>query len=647
MKIKLFSLFYSLSLVLVLVYATSCNFEKAEKKGQKPNIIFILIDDLGWRDVGYMGSNYYETPNIDKLAGMGMSFTNAYAACAVCSPTRASVMIGKYPARLGITDWIHVLDPEAAETAETGLHLTEYVGDIGQELICPPNKYWLDLEEFTIAEILKDAGYITAHIGKWHLGSEKWWPDKQGFDFNFGGADMGQPPSYFDPYKRNKERPGIPTLKPRKEGEYLTDREADEAVNFISEYKDTTFFLNLWHYAVHTPIQAKEEIIQKYSDKTPDGNQKNPVYAAMIESVDDALGRILGTLEEYNLMENTIIVFFSDNGGLVPVTSNKPLRIGKGYPYEGGIREPMFVYWPGIVNPETVCDIPVTSVDFFPTICSMVGIPVPDIEGLDGKDLTPLLKGKKDINRDAIYWHFPHYRGHIVPYSIIRKDNFKLIKRYEGKAFELFDLDNDISESQDLTDSLPDKVAELDGLLKEWLIKTNAKIPEPNLNYVESKEIEHPGIGQPLMLKISPSDRYGSGNSLVLLDGWLGSGNQTKTWLGFKGSDCTATIDLQALESFTKVSVRFLQKHNAQIFLPEKVSVEVSSDGNNFVLVEEKILDQPFLDDENQVKEIEFSFYPKEHRYMRLTAKNIRKCPDWHRGAGDEAWLFVDEIVIE
>ncbi len=636
---------YFTVVVLLILFLEGCN-NPGQIDPQKPNIIFILVDDLGWRDVGYMGSNYYETPNIDKMAGMGMSFTNAYAACAVCSPTRASIMTGKYPARLGITDWIHFLDPEAKETAETGEHPEEYVGDIGQKLICPPNKFWLDLDEITIAEVLKEAGYVTAHIGKWHLGSQKWWPENQGFDFNYGGADMGQPPSYFDPYERNKTRPGIPTLKPRKEGEYLTDREADEAVKFIRDHQDTTFFLNLWHYAVHTPIQAKEDLIQKYSGKTPDGDQKNPKYAAMIASVDEAMGRILETLEENDLMENTIVVFFSDNGGLVPVTSNKPLRIGKGYPYEGGIREPMFIYWPGKVSPETVCDLPVTSVDFFPTICSMAGMQIPNIDGLDGQDLTPLLTGNNDIGREAIFWHFPHYRGHIVPYSIVRKNNYKLIKRYEGNPYELYDLENDISELEDLSGELPEKVSELDELLKDWLIKTNAKIPEPNPDFVEAKKIDHLGVGQSLMLKVSPSERYGEGSSLVLLDGWLGSGNQSKGWLGFKGNDCVATLDLKDINTYSKVSIQLLKKQKEWIFLPKSVSVEVSNDGKNFVLVDKKVLDPPLKDDKNLVQEIKFSFYPKEHRYLRLTIRNIKECPDWHPGAGDEAWIFVDEIVI-
>ncbi|GAG32531.1 unnamed protein product, partial [marine sediment metagenome] len=238
-----------------------------------------------------------------------------------------------------------------------------------KKVLCPPNPYWMDLEELTLAEVLKETGYVTCHIGKWHLGPKNWFPEKQGFDYNYGGADMGQPPSYFDPYYSDEKRPGIPTLPSRKEGEYLTDRETDEAVRFIKEHKDTTFFLNLWHYAVHTPIQAKQEIVEKYKSKEPDGKQKNAKYAAMIQSVDEALGKIMVTLEELNLQENTIVIFFSDNGGLVPVTSNEPLRIGKGFPYEGGIREPMIVHWPREIEAGTVCDVPVTSVDFFPTLC--------------------------------------------------------------------------------------------------------------------------------------------------------------------------------------------------------------------------------------------------------------------------------------
>ncbi len=613
----------------------------------KPNIIFVLVDDLGWRDVSYMGSLYYETPNIDRLAGMGMAFTNAYAACAVCSPTRASIMTGKYPARTGVTNWIHFLDPEAKEYAETEQHPANFTGGFEKRVLCPPNHYWMDLEETTIAEVLKEHGYVTAHIGKWHLGPEKWWPDKQGFDQNIGGADLGQPPSYFDPYKRNEKRPGIPTLKPGKEGEYLTDREAGEAVKFIRENKDTTFFLNLWHYAVHTPIQAKEEIIERYKQKDPDSEQKNPKYAAMIESVDEAMGRIVQTLEENNLMDKTIIIFFSDNGGLVPVTSNVPLRSGKGFPYEGGIREPMFVYWPGVVEPETVSDVPVTSVDFFPTICKMTGIELPVIDALDGLDLSPVLTGDGGLDREAIFWHFPHYRGRSAPYSIIRKGNFKLIKRYDGKPFELFDLEFDLGETIDLSDSLPGKVEELNALLENWLQETGAKVPIPNPDFSEPEKVEHMGVRQPVALEYEPDQKYAEDGAGSLLDGWLGGDNYKRGWLGFEGNDLIATIDLEKIESYSKVSVRFFQNSADRIFLPEWVAVSVSSNGTNFTEVDKKVLDKPRPGLDTMVKDIDFSFYPKDYRYLRLVAKNLAVCPEWHRGAGGKTWLFVDEIIIE
>ncbi len=473
----------SIGSVLAIMLLSSCQTGQRMKAFDKPNIIFILVDDLGWKDVVYMGSKFYETPNIDKLAGQGMIFTNAYAACAVCSPTRASIMTGRYLARLGLTDWIHFIDQKAKIAAESGQHPQKYVGGADKRVLCPPNPYWMDLEELTLAEVLKETGYVTCHIGKWHLGPKNWFPEKQGFDYNYGGTDIGQPPSYFDPYYRNNKRNGISTLPPRKEGEYLTDRETDEAVRFIKEHKDTTFFLNLWHYAVHTPIQAKQEIVEKYKSKEPDDGQKNPKYAAMIQSVDEALGKIMVTLEELNLQENTIVIFFSDNGGLVPVTSNEPLRIGKGFPYEGGIREPMIVHWPCEIEAGTVCHVPVTSVDFFPTLCRVAGIPIPENREIDGKDITPLFKQKEGFNRDAIFWHFPHYRGHIFPYSIIRKGDYKLIKRYDGKPFELFDLRNDLSETTDLSDSLPGKVEEMNTVLEQWLKETGARIPVPNPEY--------------------------------------------------------------------------------------------------------------------------------------------------------------------
>jgi len=454
---------------------------------QKTNIILIDVDDLGWMDLSCYGSRYYETPQIDRLAAQGIKFTNGYASCAVCSPTRASIMTGRYPARIGITDWIHHLDREAYTAIGTGKNPSEYVASGDRPLLCPPNPYWMELDEITIAEMLKPAGYTSCHIGKWHLGHLWWYPDKQGFDINIGGCEIGQPPTYFDPYYQHESRSSIPTLPPRKQGEYLSDREADEAVRFIEENKDRPFFLHMCPYAVHTPLEAKKELIAKYEKKKPT-NQSNAVYAAMIESVDQTVGKIMKALDEAQLSEKTLVIFTSDNGGLKDhSTDNSPLRSGKGYPYEGGIRVPLIVRWPGKIAPGSVCDTPVASVDFLPTISETVKISLPEGREIDGMSLIPLLTRKGSLERDSIYWHFPHYRGDVVPYSIIRKDTWKLIKRYEGKTFELFNLKEDLGEQQDLADKMPEKVKEMDAQLREWLEHTGAKLP------IERKSKEHDG----------------------------------------------------------------------------------------------------------------------------------------------------------
>jgi len=447
---------------------------------RRPNVVFFLIDDLGWTDAGCYGSKYFETPHIDQLARDGMRFTDGYAACAVCSPTRAAVMTGRYPARLGVTDWIRA-SFQGSQIPADGKNPSGFVGGKNRKVLCPQNALWMELEEITIAEVLKKADYTTCYIGKWHLGFEDWYPDKQGFDYNIGGCDYGHPPSYFDPFKR-KDGLGIPTLSPRKEGEYLTDREADEASRFIREHSDVPFFLYMAHYAVHTPIQGKKELIEKYKAKPPT-NQKNPTYAAMVESVDDSVGKIMKTLEELHLAENTVVIFTSDNGGLMGPTHNAPLRAGKGHPYEGGIREPLIVRWPRVVKAGTTCGEPVTSVDYFPTICEMTGLKQPSDREIDGESILPLLTQKGSLQRDAIYWHFPHYRGRIVPYSIIRSGDWKLIKRYDGKEFELFNLRDDISEKEELSEKLPAKVKELNTKLTAWLQSQSAKMPKANPEY--------------------------------------------------------------------------------------------------------------------------------------------------------------------
>ncbi len=459
--------------------------------GVKPNVILINVDDLGWADVGCYGSTYYETPHIDRLAAQGMKFTDAYAACAVCSPSRAAILTGRYPARIGITDWIRAAY-QGGVVPPDKKHRQNYESDPKQPLQTPPNPLWMDLDEVTIAEALGGIGYKTCHIGKWHLGPEAWYPDKQGFDENHGGCDFGEPPSFFDPYHRpanpNWKEPalqGIPNLPARKEGEYLTDREADEAVTFIRANKDRPFFINLCHYAVHMPIQAKPDLVEKYKAKPNESLQTKPVYAAMVHSVDDSTGQILKALDDLDLASRTIVIFTSDNGGLRGPTHNAPLRAGKGSPYEGGIRVPLIVRWPGRVKPGSTSATPVTGVDIFPTLCATAGASLPADRTIDGQNLLPLLEQTGQLSRDAIFWHFPHYRSKQSPYSAARQGSHKLIKYYnhDGPKMELFDLAADMGEATDLAAQQPAKVQALDALLTTWLKETGAKMPRPNPDY--------------------------------------------------------------------------------------------------------------------------------------------------------------------
>lgn len=438
----------------------------------RPNVVLFLVDDLGWNDVGFMGSKYYETPNIDKLSKQGVIFTNAYAACSVCSPTRASIQTGRYPARLGVTDWIR---------ARFQLNTTEvkapplYEENGNKKLKTPSNPYWMELSECTIAEVLKESGYFTCHIGKWHLGPDDYYPEKQGYDLNIAGCDMGQPVNYFDPYA-DKKGVTFPNLKPRREGEYLIDRLADELKTVIEQHKNKPFFINMCTYAVHTPLMAKKEMIKKYESKIPVDRQKNPVYAAMVESMDQTVGILMKTLQDNDLVDNTIVVFLSDNGGLIGPTDNSPLRSGKGYPYEGGIRVPLVVYWKGEIQAGSVCELPVSTVDILPTICALTRTALPKTE-IDGRNIGPAIYGKK-MKEVPLYWHFPHYRDpDIVPYSIIRDGEWKLIKQYEGTTFELYDLKNDLSEHINLANKNPDVVKKLNLKLDKWLKETHAKLP--------------------------------------------------------------------------------------------------------------------------------------------------------------------------
>ncbi len=458
----------------------------------KPNIVLVLVDDLGWTDLGCYGSNYYQTPHIDKLAADGITFTHGYAACAVCSPTRAAVQTGRYPGRTYVTDWIRSRFQGGGSTEADRPPAFQDNAPANKEVICPRNPFWLESDEVTIAEMLKGEGYSTCYIGKWHLGPENWFPEKQGYDENFGGCDYGQPPSYYDPFNQPKGRhqtlrDGIHKLPGRNPGEYLTDREGDEAVGFIERNKDKPFFLMLGNYAVHTPIQPKKDLLEKYEAIDTKGPHKNAKYATMVESVDLAVGQIVETLEKNGLTENTIVIFTSDNGGLLGPTSNLPLRSGKGNPYEGGIRVPVIVKWPSVVKAGAVNDVPVTSVDFLPTLADASGVKSGSQE-IDGVSLMPLLKGGQSLDRDAIFWHFPHYRGKIFPYSIVRHGDWKLLKRYAGEPkFELYNLAKDGSEETDLAEKEKAKVRELDIILSKHLAAINARIPKPNPNWKPKK----------------------------------------------------------------------------------------------------------------------------------------------------------------
>ena len=426
--------------------------------------------------MGCFGSPHHDTPNIDSLCAEGVKFTNAYAASAVCSPTRAAIVTGRYPARTGVTDWIRRIPGDVVELpGGAGL----YLDSPKNSLLVPHNPLALPLEEVTVAEILADAGYVTAHIGKWHLGPAAS-VNAQGFAINLGGTSQGQPPSYFDPYVR-KGRPGLPGLPAQRDDEYLTDREADEAVRFLRENRDRPFFLNLWHHAVHSPIQAKPELVDKYEARWAErgvSRRRKPAYAAMIESVDQSVGAVLQALDELGLSEKTLVLFTSDNGGWKRVTSNAPLRGGKGQAWEGGIRVPLIVRWKGRTQPG-VSHEPVSSIDLLPTVTEATGAPIPSSVIVDGQSLMGLLEAPTTttLPRSALYWHYPHYWEKEVPYSIIRKGRFKLIRRYQGRRFRLFDLEDDIGERNDLSDTMPQRVTELDAELDAWLLETRAALP--------------------------------------------------------------------------------------------------------------------------------------------------------------------------
>ncbi|HEY7308377.1 MAG TPA: sulfatase-like hydrolase/transferase [Gemmataceae bacterium] len=442
--------------------------------GERLNVVLILADDLGWADLGCYGSSYHRTPHLDRLAAQGMRFTDAYAACPVCSPTRAALMTGKYPARLNLTDWL----PGRPDRPD-------------QKLLRPAIRHALPPTETTLAEALKAAGYVTGHVGKWHLGGEGAGPRQRGFDVNIAGDAAGSPRSYFAPFKGRDGR-FILGLERAPDGEYLTDRLTAEAEKFIETNRDKPFFLYLAHYAVHIPLRAKAEKIKKYRPGRP-GEQGNPIYAAMIESLDESVGHVLKKLDDLKLTGRTLVAFTSDNGGLcvregpnTPATINAPLRDGKGYLYEGGIRVPLIVKWPGVTRAGATNAAPVSSIDFFPTVLDACG--VKSDARPDGVSLTPLLKGK-DLKREALFWHYPHYCNQGGrPGGAVRAGDYKLIEFYEDNRRELFDLQKDRGESHNLSADKPEVVKELAGKLAAWRKEVGARMMKPNPDFVPNPQ---------------------------------------------------------------------------------------------------------------------------------------------------------------
>lgn len=458
------SLIHCLGIILV---STSFQLHAAEK----PNIVFFFIDDLGWTDLGYMGSEYYETPHIDALAEQSMIFTDAYANAPNCAPSRACLMSGKYTPRHGIYT---VGDPARGNNKQRKLEPIENETVLADEFV-------------TIAEALQGNGYTTASMGKWHLGDD---PKTQGFDINIAGREWGSPSGggYHSPYK-------YPELVNEEPGEYLTDRLTTEACNFIKDNQEGPFFLYLTHYAVHTPIQGKEELVAKYQQKQATENHNNAKYAAMVESVDDSVGRVLDVVKECGLDDNTIVLFFSDNGGYGGATSNAPLRGAKGMLYEGGIREPLLIKWPGVTAANQRCSEPVIGIDLYPTLLEMTDTPTPSGVELDGLSLCSLLRDhESSLDRPALFWHFPCYlqgKGdphggpfRTTPAGAIRMGNWKLIEWFETGRRELYNLESDLGEETDLSKSHPEDLKRLHDAMVEWRNAVNAPIPTtPNPQY--------------------------------------------------------------------------------------------------------------------------------------------------------------------
>jgi arylsulfatase A len=447
--------------------------------GRRPNFVFLLMDDLGWADLGYSGSDFYETPHIDRLAAQGMRFDHGYAAAPVCSPTRAGIMSGKWPARVGVTNFIPGRSPRKHA-----------------RLLPPEFNQQLALEEVSMAEALKAGGYATGYVGKWHLGGGGYSPERQGFDFTYATAG---------PHMAGTWRVA-PPHKPS-EGEHQWEALTTQSERFIEANRERPFFLYLSHHIPHIPLESTAELIAKYQAKlrTPKFRaraeergpaQNNPVYAAMLEAMDDSVGRLMRKLEETGAASNTVVIFTSDNGGLSapefenrPTTSNAPLREGKGHIYEGGIRAPLLVRWPDAVKAGSASEVPVSSVDFYPTMLDAAGVRGEASHRLDGESIVPLLGGRGRLRRDALYWHYPHYSNQGGdPAGAVRQGDWKLVELYEGNRLELYNLRKDPGERDNLAGSMPARARRMRDMLHAWRKDVNAQMPTPNPDYDPARQ---------------------------------------------------------------------------------------------------------------------------------------------------------------
>ncbi|MGB5819755.1 MAG: sulfatase [Saonia sp.] len=469
------------TIIIISVLCVACKEDVKEKQEvldmPYPNIVLIVADDMGWYDLGCYGNTFIETPNLDKLASQGMRFTNGYAAAPLCSPSRASLVTGLHPITVNITEHIHGNHPAGPD----------------QKLKTPPINQQLNLEYTTVAEALKTKNYTTAHIGKWHLGGGKFSPQHQGYDLNIAGAWNGLPNSFFYPFFPMGEKPEI--QEGYKEGDYLTDVLTDKAMNFITKEKDTTFFLSLNYYSPHVPIEGKEELVKKYQKKRGNDDESvmpNIHYAAMIASIDQNVGRLLQKLDALGITKNTLVVFTSDNGGLsvqevpafakhTPPTDNGPLKGGKGYLYEGGIREPFIVRWPKKVKSGHTNHTPVIAQDLFHTF-----IDVTDTSERTGggTSLLPIFEGEK-LKERGLLWHSPHYSPqHGKPSTAYREGDWKIIHHYEDDSYEIYNLKEDMGETRELSTAQPEKLEEMKQKMTTMLMDLEAKFPEPNPDYL-------------------------------------------------------------------------------------------------------------------------------------------------------------------